>query len=251
MAELQRIKVYHHTKYETLEKIINIKDVCFRGSYYEKFDKDDYEWTKECVSPIIEKICANRGYEYTKDSSFKPIIISFNQDARSDFMWTEYADEYRGVQLILDYNAIHNYAKQNLDYFNECVYIDSQKEMEKYLKGSMYKLEVICKNDYQGNLEALSSLIKRAEFKKETEIRYVHPYSLMCSITYEDFQEKGDKAFQEIIPETDDKECYIHFPKEVLLGITIGHKSADKLENVKCLLQKCGFDIAQMDINRY
>lgn len=161
-------------------------------------------------------------------------------------MWTKYADEYRGIQLILDYEIMRNYAKNHLDYFNECAYMDNQKEIEEYLKDSMDKLEIISVNDYQGNLEALSGLIKRNKYRPETEIRYVHPYSKMLSISYDDFREKGDRAFQEITPKAD--KFYIHFPKKILLGVTIGYKSLGKLEEVKCYLQKCGFDIDKMDI---
>lgn len=48
-------KVYHHTKYDNLKKIINSESICFQGSYYEKFDKEDYSWTKEIASPIIKR----------------------------------------------------------------------------------------------------------------------------------------------------------------------------------------------------
>lgn len=248
MEKQNNKRVYHHTKFENLVKIIKSGCIKFRGSYYEKFNYKDYKWTKEYASSIIEKICIDRGHEYTNDSSFKPIIISFNQEEESDYMWKEYADGYRGIQLVLDYDAIRAYAKQHLDYFNECEYMNSKEEIEVFLKGSMDKLEVIAVNDYQSNLEALSGLIKRTDCKQETEIRYVHPYSKMVSVNYEEFKEKGDGAFCEIKPEEDDEECFVIFPKEILLGITVGYEVSNKIEEVKYYLQKCGFDINKMEI---
>lgn len=67
-------------------------------------------------------------------------------------------------------------------------------------------------------------------------------------MNYEEFQEKGDEAFHESTPDGNDKECYINLPKEALLGIAIGYKSADKLEDVESYLQQCGFDIAKVKI---
>lgn len=181
--------VYHHTKYDNLRKIITNKDVSFRGSYFEKFNQDDYEWTKQVASPIIKKICNERGYEYIGDSSFKPIIISFGQEAESICMWKEYADDYNGIQLILDYKIIKNYADKRLDYFNKCIYLNdnTSDEIEDYLRNSLSELRNIDINNYQYNLEALSGLIKQNKFGKENEIRYIHPYSIMFTVEYSEF----------------------------------------------------------------
>lgn len=241
-------KIYHHTKYDNLFSIITDRGICFRGSYYERFNNDDYGWTKRYVSPVIEKICQTNGMVYVDDSSYKPIIISFGQEDMSDYMWTNYADKYKGIQFVLDYDAICTYADERLDYFNECVYLEANtSEIEHYLTTSMPKLRIEDVTDFQYNLEALSGLIKRKEFDKETEVRYIHPYSIMYSASYD--EEKKDAVFREVTPDANDNECYICLPKTTLLGITIGYQSAYKMEKVQKHLQACGFNLNDIDVH--
>lgn len=143
MAE-QYKKVYHHTRYSNLEKIITNKGVLFRGSYYERFDNEDYGWTKRCVLPIIEKLCKGKSCICANESTFKPIIISFGQEDKSDYMWTQYADNYKGIQFVLNYDAIRSYADSNLDYFNKCVYLENNpSEIENYLATSIDELRIV------------------------------------------------------------------------------------------------------------
>lgn len=249
MNELLSKKIYHYTGYDVLAKIVTEKGLSFRGSYYEKFDFADYKWTKEYVSPVIRKLSEEHDCEYTEDSSFKPIIFSFCEKSDSDYMWVEYADHYSGVQLILDAEQVRFYADEQLDYLNECVYLEQDLEkIEDFLRNSIGNLRVVDSNNFQYNLEALSCLIKKVGYRGENEIRYVHPYSKLFSVDSKDFVEKGDHAFRNILPVVDDAECYILLSKEALLGVTIGYQSMDRKEEVYELLQRNGYDMDRVEI---
>lgn len=243
------MEIYHHTKYENLEKIIKQEGLSYRGSYYEEFSDTDYKWTKRVVSRIIKRICKNRKAEYDKDSSFKPIVISFGKDPISKYMWERYANNFYGIQFIIDYDIIRNYALEKLDYFSTCNYVRKRNRMKQFLEKFSYNID--CTNDIQQNLEAVSVLIKPVRFRKEQEIRYTHAYSKLFSISYENYLKKGDKAFEVCIPEENDKERYVCFPKDALIGIRIGYNSSHKLEEVKLLLSENGYDLSKIDINIY
>jgi hypothetical protein len=70
----------------------------------------------------------------------------------------------------------------------------------------------------------------------------------MFSCTYDDFINNQNVHFTEITPKKDDAECYILLPKEALLSITIGHKSANKSEFVKRLLKEFGFNTTEVEL---
>jgi len=249
MNELLSKKIYHHTGYDVLAKIVTEKGLSFRGSYYEKFDMADYKWTKEYVSPIIRKLCEEHDCEYTEDSSFKPIIFSFCEKSDSDYMWMEYADHYSGVQLILDAEQVRSYANEHLDYLNECVYLEQDLErIEDFLRNSIGYLRIVDSNNFQYNLEALSCLIKKVAYRVEKEMRYVHPYSKLFSVNYLDFVEKGNNTFHEILPVEDERECYILLPKGTLLGVNIGYQSMDRKKEVYELLQGNGYNMKKVEI---
>lgn len=244
------MEVYHHTKYKNLKKIIKQEGLSFRGSYYKEFSDKDYKWTKEFVSPIIENICDSCSVEYDEESSFCPIVICFGKSSNSDYMWSKYADKYSGVQLILNSNKIKEYAINKLDYYNSCRYLDDKEEVEKFLETeNVYPIE--CKNDYQYNLEAISVLIKSPEFTVEEEFRYVHAYSKLISVNYDRYLSIGDNAFENCIPTDGDSERFVCFPKETLIGIKIGYKSSDKLDEIKQLLLEEGYDLSKLKVEIY
>lgn len=241
--------IYHHTKFNTLEKIITSKGLSFRGSYYEEFCDADYKWTKRVVSRIIEQICKMRNVEYSTESTFKPIIISFGIEPDSEYMWTKYAQSYSGVQLILDYSIVAKVALKHLDYFARCRYMYKKGRIKKFIEQTTYQIESI--NDIQSNLESVSALIKPVKFKKENEIRYIRAYSKLDEVNYEDYKQKGDNAFIEIVPSENDSERFVCFPKEALVGIAIGYKSSEKLDTVKGLLKDMGYDLSKVFIRLY
>lgn len=243
------MRIYHHTKFENLEKIIGQDCLSFRGSYYEEFSTTDYKWTKRVVAPIIEKICTLRKVEYDKDSSFKPIIISFGIDSESNYMWENYAQQYNGIQLILDYKEIHQFAFTKLDYFGKCSYMHKRGRMKKFIEYKKYNTESI--NDIQFNLEAVSALIKPIRFKKENEIRYIHSYSKIFEVNYEDYVRIGDSAFIDSVPCDNEKERFILFPKETLLGVRIGYNSSEKLNDVKSYLETSNYDLSKVNLDVY
>lgn len=244
------MEVYHHTKYENLKKIIKREGLSFRGSYYEEFSDTDYKWTKEIVSPIIKNICDRSSVGYNEDSSFCPIVICFGKSSNSDYMWTKYADKYSGVQLILNSNKIKEYAINKLDYYNFCRYLEEKEQIGKFLETeNVYPIE--CKNDCQYNLEAISVLIKSPEFAVEEEFRYVHAYSKLSSVNYENYLEKENDAFEECVPDEDDIERFVCFPKETLIGIRLGYNSSGRLNEVKQLLSDNAYDLSKLKVEVY
>lgn len=238
------MKIYHHTKFENLEKIVTSDGLLFRGSYYKEFSDADYNWTQRVTSRIIERICKKRKVDYDRDTSFKPIVISFGIDSNSDYMWTRYACQYSGIQLILDYDIIAQTACNNLDYFGKCVYIRKRGRMKKFIQQKIFSVESI--NDIQFNLESVSALIKPTRFKKENEVRYIHAYSNIFEINTEDYMVTYDKAFVDSTPTEKDEERLVLFPKEALVGIAIGYKSSDKLELVKVMLKEMNYDVSDV-----
>lgn len=240
------MRIYHHTKFENLEKIVTPNGLSFRGSYYKEFCDADYERTQRVTSRIIERICKKRNVNYDKDTSFKPIIISFGIDADSDYMWVKYAHQYSGIQLILDYDIITKVSYDNLDYFGKCVYMRKRGRMKKFIQQKTFSVESI--NDIQSNLESVSALIKPTRFKKENEIRYIRAYSKIFEVCYEDFMLMGDKAFTDSYPTEKDDERFVYLPKETLLGIAIGYKSENKLNSVKAMLKEMNYDVSNVFI---
>lgn len=243
------MEIYHHTKYENLEKIVTPKGVSFRGSYYEEFCDADYKWTKRVVSRIIKRICINRNAYYDKDSSFNPIIISFGKEPYSQYMWERYARQYTGIQFVLDSNIIRRYAYNKLDYFSNCNYLRKRGRMKRFIEQFSYNVESI--NDVQSNLEAVSALIKPIRFRKEQELRYIHAYSKLFTISYEDFFVNGDNALKKCTPDNDEEERFVCFPKEVLLGIRLGYKISNHLDEVRKFLFECGYDLSKVYVELY
>ena len=239
------MEVYHYTKFDCLDKIVTKNGLSFRGSFYEEFSDSDYKWTKRVVSRIIKRICINRYACYDEDSSFSPIIISFGKNTHSKYMWEKYAEQYTGIQLILDSNKIQQYAKTKLDYFSHCVYMRKKGKMKRFLEHFSYNIE--CVNVPQLNIEAVSTLIKPIRFRKEQEVRYILSYSKLCSAHFTN----GKVIFKEAIPLSSDKERFVCFPKETLLGIKVGYKSLEQLNEVRRLLIKCGYDLSLVNIEIY
>ena len=242
--------LYHHTRFDTLKLILTPDGISFRGSYYDKFDNNDYQWTKREVAPIIKELCESSGEPYDSDSSFRPIIISFGQEPCSDYMWTHYADDYSGVQIVLDYAEIKKYALSKLDYLHECVYMKDKVDMADFL-ANFTNLEVESVNHMQMNYEAISCLIKRPEFDKEKETRYIHSYPYLFSIDYADYLAGKEDSFKEVSSEYDKKEHFINLPKSALLGMTVGYKSTDRLKEVEEHLASCGFNVSKIKIQVY
>ena len=238
-------RLYHHTRYEVLDKIITKDGILIRGSYYEKFDNEDYKWTKSKSSPIIKKICEENGCAYCDDSTYQPIIISFCKESNSDYMWENYADHYMGVQIILDYTHVANSAYDELDYLDECVYIEGEQEMENYLKGHLCFLRQISVNDYQYNLEALAGFIKRPTSAVESEIRYIHAYSYLFNAHPDG---KGGCVIDDSKPNENDKECYVLLPKDALLGVSLGCESKHTLADIRSLLRDRDYNVGDIEL---
>ena len=244
---MKKQRLYHHTRYEVLDKIITEEGISLRGSYFEKFDNEDYKWAKSKSAPIIKRLCEEEGCEYCDDSTYQPIILSFCKESDSDYMWENYADHYKGVQIILDYEKVDSFAYDRFDYLDECIYIEDEQKIEQYLKEHLCNLRQICVNNYQYNIEALSGFIKKTPYAVELEIRYIHPYSVLFN-AYSDG--KGGCVIEESKPTDDNKECYMLFPKEALLGVSLGCESEHTLEEVHHFLQVRGYGEIELKLQR-
>ena len=238
-------RLYHHTRYEVLDKIIRQDGIVFKGSYFEKFDNEDYKWTKSKSALIIKRICEEGDYEYCEDSAYQPIIISFCKEGNSDYMWENYANHNKGVQVISDYKTISSFALDKLDYLGECVYIEDAQEIDDFLMDYLCHLKQICINDHQYNLEALSGFIKKPKYAEESEVRYIHTYPYVFKAHPDG---KGGCVFEETKPSEEDKELYVYFPKEALLGISLGCESEHTLEDIHSLLNDRGYNADEIEL---
>lgn len=128
------MELYHHTKAQNLFLIVNKDGLNFRGTFFEEFNVKDYEWIKENSSLPIKNLVNAKGLKYIPDSSFRPIIFCFGDESDSDYMWKTYADDYKGVQLVVDADMIKSVANLNGDYFDSCEYIEDLAEIENFLE---------------------------------------------------------------------------------------------------------------------
>lgn len=228
--------IYHYTNFNAMEKILTESGLNFKAFYYSKYGEEDYEWTKKIVTPIIEEICAEKGWYFDIDDNIDPFFISFCRINNSDYMWECFNRDPSGVALILDRSIIEKqaYKDSSPDAFMDCFYTDSKEEMKSFLLGlgrNTYIVETI--NDQQGDLKDISTFIIKPKYREEMECRYVIPHRKVIYFS------SDENLSEEEIGQMDYKN--IVFPKEALVGITIGPQSEVGTEEVWEILKQNGY----------
>ena len=257
--------VYHYTSIcndfePVLSSILHPDWIDLRATYYLKFNKDDYLWVKNHKDNIIKELCEEKGLDYEEDSfDFKPYIISFCTNGRSDYMWDKYANNQHGVMLEFNQDVLrethHNelFGKPGtveLDCFCPCLYVDEKggepdlSEIRSSLLGSVEKIDEcgIGKWTFQEKLGlAMNAVKKRDPYSKEEEWRYITLYPVASVAQYNpDSVDLCDISE----PDAPPSEWYKHilFPKEALVGITVGSKVSNyNYKCVKNIAERCGF----------
>lgn len=242
------MELYHHTKAQNLFLILNKDGLNFRGTFFEEFSVKDYKWIKEKASSAIHNLVKAKELEYTSDSSFRPIIFCFGDESDSDYMWKTYADDYKGVQLVVDASRIKSVAVSNGDYFDSCKYIQDVAEIEPFLKDYYHNYAEDVTDDYLYDLEAISALIKDVDFIEEKEYRYIHSYPIVLAANYN--PRTGEPDFFVPVPTREDSERYRLFPKDTLLGVRIGPDSSLSEDFIRGYLESSGYDTSKVVVEK-
>ena len=230
------MNIYHYTSFDSANKMLTKEGIKIKAYHYSKYGNDDYEWTKEIVTPIIAEICAEKGWYFDIEDPVDPFIISFCKTENYDYMWEYFDRDQSGVTLVFDRVIIENHAYKDLnpDAFMDCIYTDNEKEMKSFLLGfgwDNYNIETI--NDQQGDLKDISTFIINPKHRNELECRYVilhRKYIYISSDGEFDEEEIGKTDYVEIL-----------FPQEALVGIIIGPQSDVKPEEILDILRQNGY----------
>lgn len=230
------MNIYHYTSFDSANKMLTKEGIKIKAYHYSKYGNDDYEWTKEIVTPIIAEICAEKGWYFDIEDPVDPFIISFCKTENYDYMWEYFDRDQSGVTLVFDRVIIENHAYKDLnpDAFMDCIYTDNEKEMKSFLLGfgwDNYNIETI--NDQQGDLKDISTFIIKPKYREEMECRYVIPHRKVIYFS------SDENLSEEEIGQMDYKN--IVFPKEALVGITIGPQSEVGTEEVWEILKQNGY----------
>lgn len=230
---MEKNKIYHYTSFDSIKSMLTNEGINIRAYHYSKYGDDDYKWTKDIVTPVIEEICAEKGWYFDLEDPVDPFLISFCKCENSDYMWNHFDRDPSGVALILDRALIAKHANKDLnpDAFMDCIYTDNKDEMKSFLIGfgwNTYIVETI--DDQQSDLKDISTFIIKPEFREEIECRYVIPHRKITSFSSDgDFSEEeiGKMDYREVV-----------FPKEAIVGITIGPQSDVEPEEILEILKQ-------------
>lgn len=237
------MELYHYTAIKNYSEIIQKECICLRAYHYSKYRSGDYAWIKRKIATLIKHICIDNGFSYDKTDVTDPFILCFSKNKNS--LWKTFGKDYKGVQLIFNKETIAQYANkdQNPHVLMDCIYTCNKNRMRDFLLMDGYEnYPYPTQNQLQGDLEEISAFIMKLKFRHEEECRYIIPYH---KNTYYSNNEIKD----EYICRGDYKE--LSFPKESLIGIRIGYKSAQYLNDVKLHLENCGYDLTKINVEVY
>ena len=243
-----------------LSSILHPGWIDLRATYYQKFDTDDYMWVKKYKDTIVQEICEEQKQIYINNSfDFKPYIISFCTNSDSEYMWEEYGNQHRGIMFEFDKDTLrkthHNKifdepSSVELECFCPCLYVDDKdgepnlSDIKSSLLETANRIDDRGEGDwnFQNKLElAMNAVKKKKPFEKEEEWRYINLYPVACMATYNP-QSKDLCDITE--PDAPRSEWYKHilFPKNSLIGVTVGSKVSDyNFQSVINYVKKCGF----------
>ena len=209
----------------------------------------------------VKEICQEQKGTFDDDSmSFNPYIICFCKEGLSEKMWSNYAEENRGIQISVDADMLlkHSMSDHNPDVFVKCAYItEEESENNACVKSAInhiyaeYKIE----SDFQDDLQVCASCIKQKKFEYEKEYRYMIPH-------YNEFHVSLDKNGKAVFSEENEnnknievngnqKYCHKYFPKEALVNVKLGYFTTDEQqEKVRQYLIDSGYDIGRICVEK-
>ena len=227
------MNIYHYTNFDSVKSMLTNEGINIKAYHYSKYGDEDYAWTERIVTPIIANICVDKGWYFEVEEPIDPFLICFCKSENSEYMWEYFNNTPSGVALILNRELIEKHACKdfNPDVFMDCIYTDNREEIRSFLLGlgwNNYIVETI--NDEQGDLKDISTFIIKPKFREEMECRYVIPHRKITSIS------SDGEVSEEDIGKMDYRE--VVFPKEALVGITIGPQSDVKPEEILEILKQ-------------
>lgn len=249
-------KLYHYTKSEVLKKI-TIKDgIILKSTRYDRHGNGEYSWIKEKADLAIKEICKEKGKPYDEDPlQFVPFTISLCCNGYLKNMWENYAEGCQGVQLLLDFERIEKLAlsDHNPNVFIPCHYMNVEDDVKAALIDMYNKHYKPESNDLQSDLTECSACLKQMQYKKEDEYRFLIPHYNKLSASYNDGNiHIEEKENEEGLSDCNDELTYMqYFPKDVLLGVVVGHLITDeKMEELKQHLLLNGYESVANTIKR-
>ncbi len=251
-------KVYHYTKIKSgdvniLENIIQKDNIHLHSTFFRKYFKEDYLWIKNFSKEIVKEICEEKGWQYDEDDlTIKPYLISFCIDADSSYMWTNYADNGKGMKLIFDKSFILNCGHSNPDkhggYYPAietalpCIYIENKDKLKSKLLENINN-PILEPFVFIDRLKFLVASIKKTKpYEEEQEFRHIHIHS----ISFRTYSNNDDNFYyqdDEGPTDKDDMWIDILFPKEMLLGIELGSSATNEdMQYVHNHIKTVGYD---------
>ncbi len=255
------MNLFHYTKLDALEKIVNPEELLFWASRYTNYDNGDCVWAENISKEVIKEIL--HVDEFPETLTLRPFIICFCKNGHSSYMWEHYADNHQGIQFVFDAKEIQIVADKyydgkyhdNPDVLMDCIYVNNDKEnikaISKEIKESidcLYdKMSWQTIGDKDGDLLVCQCWLKQLEYRDEEEVRYLIPKHDIMHVhcdgrqgkpVFKDKQDYGDVSVN------DKHYCYVHFPHAALKGIRFGtNVKDDDREKAIANLENCGFTV--------
>lgn len=258
-------KVYHYTKIRNgnikiLESIVRNDALHFHSSFFRKYAKQDYQWIRKYSQDIVKSICEENEWVYDPDNLvLNPYFISFCIDKDSNYMWEHYADEGRGMKLILNKELLKCVAHFDPDGYGNystsietvlpCLYINQKDDLKKILLENMHQTELDGWDEFD-KLKFLVSSIKQAKpYEEEQEYRHIHLHHIVGRYYYNN----GDPYYVDDNGPTDKNEFIdMQFPRDILLGIELGPKTTNNdLDYVRQHIINMGYDPRKVNVKPY
>ena len=144
-----------------------------------------------------------------------PFVISFTREYNNEYFWKNFGDEGKGVCLVFDADKLGNLVKEQNDQFiTDIAYLDDNHsdddyvvwssliEIVKYEAARAHKLIPIICSDKDKELykkmvldsicPIISASVKRGEYRKEHEVRWMSIQDISCANTRE--KENGENV---------------------------------------------------------
>ena len=235
--------LYHYTVLRDedhnllLQKILKSEEISLRGTYFAKFSDKDYGWIKKYSKKVVKKICEDNNEFYDIDMlDCRPYIISFSPNGKSSYLWKKYGNKGYGMKLAFDGSILINAhaTDEEIDCLLPCKYLIKKRNIERNIQ-KVAQHENLAGWGFFERLKMAVVAMKNHKFEKEEEYRYISLHrdiGTFCQGIFQDYQVSPNEWYK-----------YITFPKNALVGITLGVKTTEKdYQEIREYVKKCGLD---------
>lgn len=249
-------ELYHYTALDVLYKIVQNHSINLRATHFRYFGKDDYEWVRDTVKPIIRKMCMDKDEWFDPGLlTANPFIISFCKNGSSQYMWKTFGDDHEGIKLVLNKELLtipheiaidekgEEHEVNGLETLLPCSYINRENEIPSVLM-SYEDEETLCGWDFSDKMRLSSVALMQSKFTKEQEYRHICLFPTV-SIVYTDFHVEDD-------PMPPYQYIFLQFPQDLLLGVQLGKDTTKQdLWDIARYLQNEGFHVDVSEENKF